>query len=752
MRNHIQSLIGKEYNTITAGNGMDALHKIQESMPSLVLSDIMMPVMDGMQLLKEIRQNPATAHIPVILITARAGEESRIEGYEIGADDYLVKPFSANELMARIKAQIRVTLVRNKIRDSERQFRNVLEQSPSIFLILTGPEMRISFVNEPLLRSWGRQKDIVGKTILEVLPELKDQPFPKLLQVVYETGEMHQGKEEKAVLMKDGVPVDVYYEYVYQPIFEDDKHVTGITIMATDITEQVVARKKIEESERKLRTLTETLPQLVWMTDAKGRQQFVSGRWFEYSGIEPSGEDTWAAMVHADDMQKIVKAWTGALDTGNPYSVEVRLKNKAGEYRWHFGQGEPIKNEKDEIVNWMGSFTDIHNQRVFAENLEIQVQKRTAELIEKNIALENSESFLQQILDSSVEFISVLDRDLKYITVNKRYEDVFKKYRDDLFGRHVVEVHPGLSGTLLYDAILKALHGETVYMAKQRSITRPDFFVDTYFLPLTIQNKIEGVIIMARDVTDIVHSEAVLEEKNRDLERINKELESFTYVASHDLQEPLRKIQTFIDLISTNADDKEAVKKYYRKIDASAQRMSELIRSVLAFSTISKEGEEFSSTDLNKILEAVKNDYELRIEEKKAVIKSDRLPVIIANPLQMNQLFSNLVSNSLKFSKEKPEIKISARSVKGIDIPAEHKADPKQDFVQLTFADNGIGFDRAFKEKIFNLFQRLHGKHEYSGTGIGLSIVKKIVELHKGFIAAESKPGEGSVFSIWLPA
>jgi len=152
---------------------------------------------------------------------------------------------------------------RKKVEESEKQFRGVLTGSPSIFVILEGRQMRITFVNEPLLISWGKTPDIVGKTLLEVLPELADQPFPKLLEQVFTTGIPCYGNEEKAVIMKDGVPHDIYYNYVYQAIQQPGAAITGVTIMATDITEQVVARKKIEESERQYRELTEHLEAIV---------------------------------------------------------------------------------------------------------------------------------------------------------------------------------------------------------------------------------------------------------------------------------------------------------------------------------------------------------------------------------------------------------------------------------------------------------------------------------------------------------
>lgn len=876
MRQHIESIVSAKYNTLVAGNGVEALHLIRQHQPALILSDIMMPVMDGIELLKEVKKDREIGHIPVILITARAGEESRIEGYETGADDYMTKPFSANELLSRVKSQLKIAHTRQeieqrlkgflmqapaaiailegpehafsltntrfqqiigreseellgrslkqlfpefegqgiyeifdyvydsgeafatneffasflykgnirsgywdfiiypikngngiinelmvhviestaqveskrKVEASERQFRNVLIQSPSIFVLLKGVDMVITFANEPLLVSWGKTKDIIGKKLLDVLPEIRDQAFPKLLQRVYETGKVYYGNEEKARLIKGGEIEDVYYNYVYQPIYEIDNTISGITIMATDITEQVNARKKIEASEEQFRTLAETLPQLVWMTDPQGNQLYASGRWIEYTGRMSSPEN-WIETLHPEDYKKMVKLWGHSLETGDIYKIELRLKSKSGEYRWHYGHGEPIRNEQGEIVSWIGNFMDIHDQKVFTEKLETLVKERTAELLEKNTALENSESFLQQLIDSSVEFIMVIDKDFQIITVNKRFEEGMNKSKEEICGQNLFEFNPRAKDTEEHEAILKALKGETVHFDKRRSIARDDYFIDTYFIPLKVQNKIKGVIIMSRDVTDIVHSGILLEEKNNALENSNKELESFNYIASHDLQEPLRKIRTFIHLIEKSGFDSESTRKYFEKINSSAQRMSDLIQSVLTYSRLSKTGEDFTETDLNKILTEVQTDFELLIKEKNATIKTSKLPIIKANALQINQLFSNLISNSLKFSTEKPKITISSKIEKGKQISL--LANPNQSYVHLVFKDNGIGFPDEFKDKIFNLFQRLHGKSEYSGTGIGLSIVKKIVEQHKGFISAESKDGEGAIFNIWLP-
>ncbi|HEY1054905.1 MAG TPA: ATP-binding protein, partial [Emticicia sp.] len=746
MRQHIESIIGTKYNTLTAGNGVEALQIIKQHQPSLILSDIMMPVMDGIELLKAVKENRKIAHIPVILITARAGEESRIEGYETGADDYMTKPFSANELLSRVKSQIKIAHARQEV---EQRLRGFLMQAPAAIAILEGPEHAFSLANTKFQQLIGRSPDeLLGYGLKQLFPELEGQGIYEIFSYVYNSGEPFAANEFFASFLYEGNIRSGFWDFIIYPIKNENGMINELMLHVIESTAQVEARKKIEASEEQFRTLAETLPQLVWMTDPQGNQQYASARWVEYTGYESSAEN-WVKTLHPDDFDRMSRAWNHSLTTGDTYKIELRLKNKNGEYRWHYGQGEPIRNEQGEILNWIGTFMDIHEQKLFTNKLETIVQERTAELLEKNTALENSESFLQQLIDSSVEFIMVIDKNLKIMTINKRFEEGINRPKEEIHGQYLFDYNPKAKDTIEHEAILKALQGETVHFDKRRSIAHEDFFLDTYFIPLTIQNQIEGVIIMSRNVTDIVHSEIMLEEKNKALENSNRELESFNYIASHDLQEPLRKIRTFIHLIEKSDFDSESSRKYFEKINSSAQRMSDLIQSVLTYSRLSKTGEDFVETDLNKILSEVQTDFELLIKEKNATIKTGKLPVIKANTLQINQLFSNLISNSLKFSTEKPKITISSKIEKGKQV--NPLANPDQSFVHLIFKDNGIGFPNEFKDKIFNLFQRLHGKSEYSGTGIGLSIVKKIVEQHKGFISAESVDGEGATFHIWLP-
>lgn len=375
----------------------------------------------------------------------------------------------------------------------------------------------------------------------------------------------------------------------------------------TDVTELRNAEEQIRNSESRLKTLAETLPQLVWVTNAQGVQQFASGRWEEYTGIHPRGIETWLEIIHPEDIGRISENWKHSLDTGDKYSIEIRLKGKDGVYRWFYGTGEAVKNDCNEIINWIGSFTNIHKQKESAQQLELLVEERTLELKEKNIQLE-----------------------------------------------------------------------------------------------LT-----------------------------------NKELESYNYIASHDLQEPLRKIRVFLDLLEASLEDPVEREKYIIKIHKSASRMSSLIQAILVYNSLSKTDRDLSIVDINEIFQNIIVDFELLIQEKNATILFENLGVVYAKRYELQQLFSNLLSNSLKFSKGNPIIEVTSQ------INDEH--------LIIIFKDNGIGFSNEYSELVFRLFQRLHTQHDYSGSGIGLGIVKKVVDNYNGKILVDSIPNVGTTFTIYFP-
>ncbi len=246
-----------------------------------------------------------------------------------------------------------------------------------------------------------------------------------------------------------------------------------------------------------------------------------------------------------------------------------------------------------------------------------------------------------------------------------------------------------------------------------------------------------------------------LEEKNTALLNINKELEAFTYISSHDLQEPLRKLQTFAGIVLEKEREKlsDKGKNYLSLIQQAAERMRHLIQDLLAFSRINADERKFKDTNLNTIIEGVISEFKEAILQKEAIIDVTAKCTIKTIPFQFRQLIHNLIGNALKFSKPQipPHIKITCRIIKSEDLKIKGLL-PKTEYCHITISDNGIGFEKEFEEKIFDVFQKLHSKEEYDGTGIGLAIVKKIVENHSGTITATSVVNKGSAFDVYIPA
>jgi len=274
------------------------------------------------------------------------------------------------------------------------------------------------------------------------------------------------------------------------------------------------------------------------------------------------------------------------------------------------------------------------------------------------------------------------------------------------------------------------------------------------FIALVVSYNLLSNELNTREQTErqLLTFEQELKEKIRLLEISNEELERFAFVASHDMQEPLRKIQSFGFLLRDRFELQlaEEGKNYLAKMLQSAERMSKMIKDLLNFSRISNKQEPFRPVPLKEVVLGILSDQELKIKTMGADIQLGDLPVVEAVPSQMDHLFNNLLSNALKFTRpgEKPVITVASERVDG---GLFEELIPGKSYCKVSIADNGIGFDEKYLDHIFKIFQRLHGKSTYEGTGIGLAICKRIVSYHKGVITARSMPGEGACFIVVLP-
>ncbi|MDJ1504235.1 ATP-binding protein [Xanthocytophaga agilis] len=404
MRDYVQRLLSDQFTVITATNGEDALYKMLQFRPELLISDIMMPKMDGFELLKCIRNHPDIKNTPVIFLSARAGEEAKVEGLNAGADDYLVKPFSAKELLVRVSNHIRINQIR---RATEQQFYLLFRQTPAIINVLKGPEHRYEFFHPKNKELFG-DKDFTGLTVKEALPDL-GQDALELLDEVYRTGKTINLQEAPlTVINEQGESSTKYLNVIYQPWYALKGEIQGILNFAMDITETVQNRKKIEESEQSLNELANAMPQLVWVSTPDGEIQYFNNRISEFAGAHrlENGNWLWQDLIHPDDQSETNRLWQEAVTHHTTFQHEHRLQMSNGIYRWHLSRGIPQKDEQGNVTKWFGTTTDIHVSREHATILEAEVKKRTLELQMLNISLRKSNEDLQQ-------FAHVASHDLK---------------------------------------------------------------------------------------------------------------------------------------------------------------------------------------------------------------------------------------------------------------------------------------------------------------------------------------------------
>lgn len=412
-----------------------------------------------------------------------------------------------------------------------------------------------------------------------------------------------------------------------------------------------------------------------------------------------------------------------------------------------------VKSGNDEV----GSLTDAFNvmlTEIQQQNEQIHVFNQTLEqkVLERTKELQQQKEFVETIINSSVDLVAVFDNDLNFLMVNKQTLDFYNKQENDLLGKNLADVFPQVIRSGMYADLQRALKGESVYDPKYKSPVLNRSF-ENYYIPLKDNDeRVYGALTIGHDITKIIEASETLEKVNSELMKSNRDLEQFAYVASHDLQEPLRKIQTFTQLMGDNMNDEVQIKKYQEKISQSSGRMKQLIQDMLNFSRISNSEEAFVETNLNLILENLIIDFELLLREKDAKINYPELPTIKGIPMQLSQLFANIINNSLKYTERQPVIEIICKILSPDELDQYPRLDHQAKYYQLDFKDNGIGFESQYSEQIFAIFQRLHGKQTYGGTGIGLALCKKIVENHHGVIFAKSIPNEGSTFSVILPA
>ncbi|MFB2736639.1 GAF domain-containing protein [Umezakia ovalisporum] len=658
---------------------------------------------------------------------------------------------------------------------------NILESITDAFFALD-QEWRFTYINgqaEQLLQK--SKNELLGENIWEVLPAMVDTKF---------ACEYHRAIAKQ---------VSVEFEEFYPPFqrwFSVHAYPSrdGLSVYFQDITEKHQTAAALRQSEERWQLALQGNNDGIWDWNVKTNEVFFSTRWKEMLGYEDheisDHWDEWQKRVHPDDLKSVLQAFENHFAKKTPFYVtEHRILCKDGGYKWILDRGQALWDENGDVVRMLGSHTDIAERKRVEE--ELKRQNLRSQLF-ADITLKIRESLqLEEILQTTVHEVQKLlqaDRVLMF--------QVWADGSGTVVQEAVLPAWPVALGQDIFDPCFQ----EQGYVEKYRQ-GRVSAIVDieesdiqdcyrqflqnlgvkaNLVVPIMVRGNLWGLLIahqcaaprhwnsfeldllqqIANQIGIALSQAQLLEQEIRhtqELARSNAELEQFAYVASHDLQEPLRMVTSYLQLLERKYKDKldANAKLFINYAVDGAERMQNLINDLLNYSRVTTRGKPMVEVDFQKIFEGAIANLKVAIEECGAIITHDPLPVVMADPSQLTQVLQNLIANAIKFRGELP-LKIHVGAVK-----AEHTDDqltttqspapttPNQWLFSVS--DNGIGIESQYAERIFIIFQRLHGRTKYPGTGIGLAICKKIIERHGGGIWVESKPGQGSTFYFTIP-
>ena len=684
--------------------------------------------------------------------------------------DFTYKPLfnSQGEVYAIMNTAVNVTdrvRSKKKLLESEARFRNVTVQSPMAIGFLRGKDMVIEIANEMILKIWGKDESIIGLPLIQALPEIEGQGFIELLDRVYTTGIPFKGYDIVAKLRHGDVLTDVFLDFTYSPFKDEHGVITGIVVLASDVTDRNMALKEIAASEQKFRSVIYSAQAAVAVF--KGEDLVVDIANNEFLRFVSRSKEEFVGRPLLESMPEL----HGQASIG--LMKEVFTK---GIKTHHYGRQVNIMRDGVLTQNFYNvSYSPLYDAsgNIYAV-LDIAVD--VTETVKAQEALKEAETALRGAIELAELGTWTLNPSNGEVIYSERILEWFGLTGDSQDLAEVLDAIHQNDRDRIAAAVGRALqwssdgHYDEEFTVVSRITGRERVlhaqgkaFFDSegnpYMLRGTAQDITSSKKIQLALENEVKERTEALQKANNELEDINQklvntnqELEQYAYVASHDLQEPLRKISMFSNLLKER-DTENTHAFLIDKIVKASDRMSLLIKDLLEFSRLLNPDSHYISTNLGDIVNTVLHDFELLIEERGVVVNIGLLPVIDAVPLQMNQLFYNLISNAIKFvaADTVPILDISAEKISKAEAALYVKVPLPVQYYKILVRDNGIGIEEQYKKQIFEVFKRLHSRSEYSGSGIGLAICRRIVSHHNGNIFIESVVGEGTTFIILLP-
>ena len=729
MRGYVRRLLSSQgYEVDAVADGEAALHAARARPPGLVLTDVMMPKLDGLGLVRELRNDPETRGVPIILVSARAGEESRVDGFGKGADDYLIKPFSARELLARVSARLELARVRGL---AEQELRHARDYAEAIIHTTRGPlvileaDLRVHKANEAFYQTFN-------------VPPAETEG-----RLIYELGDGQWNIPRLRELLKDVVPRNSFFDDFEvthdfatigrrvmllnaRKLSAIDGAPARVLLGIQDITEVLQYQTAVRESQTRYRALVEASAEIVWTTDATGAVVDDSPSWRAFTGqtYEQWKGLGWLDALHPEDRERISELWQRAVRERTPVAIAYRLRHVSGEWRWTAVRAVPVLHPDGSVREWVGMNNDITERKEAEEKIRA------------------SESRFRGIVQQTNAGIAQTDLTGRFVLVNKRYREIVGRSRRELLQLRMQDItHPDDLPRNL-EQFSRMVSGDGPDFIIEKRYIRPDgsfVWVNTSVsLIRDSGSKPQYVLAACIDVTERKRAEEALKDADR-------RKDEFLGMLAHELRTPLSAISNVAEILGQQPTSDRETTRLQSMLARQTRTLTRMVEDLLDISRITS-GKIRLETELIALSPVIGR----AVESTRSLMESRRHELIVSEPdaplrieadaTRLEQILVNLLSNAAKYTDPGGRIHLIAKQENG--------------GVCLRVRDNGIGISADMLSRVFEMFTQVDQSLERTqhGLGIGLALVRRLVEMHGGTVqAASAGMGQGSEFIVRLP-
>ncbi|WP_239701097.1 PAS domain S-box protein [Massilia sp. 9096] len=662
--------------------------------------------------------------------------------------DYSPARFEDGEIAGVIAVVIETTAkvrAERHVQGEQARLGAMFEQAPGFMALLTGAEHRFDLVNAAFKELIG-EREWNGRSAREVLPELATQGYFETLDRVYASGQAVTGQATPFQLETGKVTPSTprYLDFVYQPLKDEQGRVFGIFVQGSDVTERILAESALRESEAKFRTFAQAMPHHVWTAPASGELDWFNDRVYEYSGAR-AGEldgDGWGAIIHPDDVEIVTQRWSESIATGTNYEVEFRIRRHDGTFRWHLVRALPMRNAAGQVVRWIGSNTDIEDQKSTAQalvtlnaTLEEQISARTAER--------------DRIWRLSKDIMLVADFNSALTTVNPAFTSTLGWREQDVAGKSFLDlVHPDDVQTTI-DQVSALSTGGHTYRFENRYRRKDGSYCTLSWTAVPDANFIHAI---GRDITaDLQHAEAMRRteaalQQSQKMETIGK----LTGGVAHDFNNLLQVISGNLQLLAPDVREMPASRKRVENALASVQRGAKLASSLLAFAR--KQPLEPKVVKVGRLITGMEDMLRRSLGEEIEIetVISGGLWSTAVDVVQLENAVLNLAINARDAMAGSGRLTVEVNNAM-LDAAycATHPDVAPGQYVAIAISDTGSGMSPEVIHQAFEPF--FSTKAEGKGTGLGLSMVYGLVKQSGGHIKIYSEVGEGTTIKLYLP-